>query len=161
MSIPSTAAISSTFSRPSSDSIDGNMMMFSLAHGAYSVAWRAPWPLFPVVGPVAGAVALVPGVRPLAGDAPVADRRVLRQADDGARLLGVFHLGHLDAHDALIQDAGDQMRERFVEPNDGRDVRGLEPARQLCDRCDVERPVFVVDRAVIEAGRFDDPGNAA
>lgn len=26
----------------SSDSIDGHMMMFSLAHGAYSVAWRAP-----------------------------------------------------------------------------------------------------------------------
>ena len=42
MSIPSTAAISSTFSRPSSDLIDGNRMMFSLAHGAYSVAWRAP-----------------------------------------------------------------------------------------------------------------------
>ena len=42
MSIPSTAAISSTFSRPSSDSIDGHIMMFSLARGAYSVAWRAP-----------------------------------------------------------------------------------------------------------------------
>ena len=31
--------------------------------------------------------------------------RILRQADDRARLLGGFHLGHLDAHDALIQDA--------------------------------------------------------
>ena len=29
------------------------------------------------------------------------------------------------------------------------------------DRFHVERPVFVVDRAVIEAGRLDDPGNAA
>src|SRR5204862_7830901 len=48
MSMPSTAAIFSTFSRPSSDSIDGNMMMFSLAHGAYSVAWRGPWLLYPV-----------------------------------------------------------------------------------------------------------------
>jgi hypothetical protein len=37
MSMPSTAAISSTFSNPSSDSIDGQRMMFSFAHGAYSV----------------------------------------------------------------------------------------------------------------------------
>jgi hypothetical protein len=34
--------ISSTFSRPPSDSIEGHIMMFPLAHGAYSVAWRAP-----------------------------------------------------------------------------------------------------------------------
>src|SRR6516165_11097369 len=53
------------------------------------------------------------------------------------------------------------MREGLVEPNDGRDVRGLEPARQIRDRFHVERAVFVVDRAVIEAGRLDDPGNAA
>ena len=53
------------------------------------------------------------------------------------------------------------MRERLVEPHDGRDVRGLKPARQIRDRFHVERAVLVVDRAVIEAGRFDDPGNAA
>src|SRR5438128_11395244 len=53
------------------------------------------------------------------------------------------------------------MRERLVEPHDGRDVRGLKPARQIRDRFDVERAVLVVDRAVIEAGRLDDPGNAA
>jgi len=51
--------------------------------------------------------------------------------------------------------------ERLVEPNDGRDVRGLEPARQIGDRFRVERAVFEVDRAVIEAGLLDDPGNAA
>src|SRR3984893_13108320 len=60
-----------------------------------------------VFGGVAGAVALVFGVRPLARDTPVSDRRILRQADDRARLFGVFHLGHLDAHDALIQNAWD------------------------------------------------------
>src|SRR5271166_4375748 len=53
------------------------------------------------------------------------------------------------------------MRERLVEPNDGRDIRGPEPARQVRDRLHVERPVFVVDRAVIEACRLDDPGDAA
>src|SRR5215831_8989290 len=53
------------------------------------------------------------------------------------------------------------MRERLVYPNDRRDVRGLEPARQIRDRFHVERSVFVVDRAVIETGRLDDPGNAA
>ena len=89
------------------------------------------------------------------------DRRILRQAGERARFLSVFHLGHLDAHDALIQDTGDQMRERLVEPNNGCDVRGLEPARQIGDRFHVERPVFVVNRAVVEAGRLDDPGNAA
>src|SRR5215472_16385513 len=53
------------------------------------------------------------------------------------------------------------MPERLVDPNDGRDVRGLEPARQIGDRFHVERPMFVVDRAVIKACRLDDPGNAA
>ena len=53
------------------------------------------------------------------------------------------------------------MRERLVEAHDGRDVRGLKPARHIRDRLHVERAVLVVDRAVIEAGRFDDPGNAA
>ena len=43
-----------------------------------------PWRVF---GGVARSVALVSGVRPLAGDAPVADRRILRQADDRARQL--------------------------------------------------------------------------
>ena len=41
------------------------------------------------------------------------------------------------------------------------DVRGLEPARQIRDRLHVERPVFVIDRAVIEARLLDNPGNAA
>src|SRR5207302_9991011 len=62
-----------------------------------------PWRVF---GGVPRAIALVSGVRPLAGDAPVADRRILRQADDGPRLLGGFHLGHLDAHDPLIRMPG-------------------------------------------------------
>jgi len=53
------------------------------------------------------------------------------------------------------------MRERLVEAHDGRDVRGLKPARHIRDRLHVERAVLVVDRAVIEAGRFDDPRNAA
>src|SRR5712691_12177502 len=70
---------------------------------AYNDVLVGPWRVF---GGVAAAIALVSGVRPLAGDAPVPDRRILRQANDGARLLGVFHLGHLDAHDPLIQDAG-------------------------------------------------------
>jgi hypothetical protein len=37
MSMPSTAAIESTFFNPSSDSIDGQRMTFSFAQGAYSV----------------------------------------------------------------------------------------------------------------------------
>src|SRR6266404_1542182 len=53
------------------------------------------------------------------------------------------------------------MRERLVDPHDGRDVRGLKPAREIRDCFHVERAVLVVDRAVIESGRFDDPGNAA
>jgi hypothetical protein len=52
-------------------------------------------------------MALVSRVRPLAGNTPVSDRWILRQADDRACLLCGFHLGHLDAHDALIQDAWD------------------------------------------------------
>ena len=64
-----------------------------------------------VFGGVAGAIALVSRVRPLAGHAPVPGRWILRQADDRARLFGGFHLGYLDAHDALIQDAGNQIRE--------------------------------------------------
>src|SRR5882724_6026831 len=69
---------------------------------AYDDVLVRPWRVF---GGVAGAVALVSRVWPLAGDAPVPDRRILRQADNRARLLGGFHLGHLDAHDALIQNA--------------------------------------------------------
>src|SRR6185312_11164896 len=117
-----------------------------------------PWRVF---GGMPGTVAPVSRVRPLAGNAPVSERRILRQANDRARLLGGFHLGNLDAHDALIEDAGDQMRERFMQPHDGRDVGGLEPARQFRDRFQVEGPVFVVDRAIIEASRLDNPGNAA
>src|SRR5438128_11779195 len=59
-----------------------------------------------VFGGVAGAVAFVSRVRPLAGDTPVSDRRILRQADDRARLFGGVDLGHLDAPNALIQNAG-------------------------------------------------------
>src|SRR5438477_6284361 len=50
-----------------------------------------------VFGGVASAVALVSRVRPLTGNTPVSDRWIFRQADDRARLLGGFHLGHLDA----------------------------------------------------------------
>src|ERR1700722_8350467 len=97
---------------------------------AYDDVLVGPWRIF---GRMAGPVALVSRVRPLAGNAPVPHRRVFRQTYDSPRLLGGFHFGDLDAHDALIQDAGDQMRERFVDPNDGRDVCGLEPARQIGD----------------------------
>src|SRR5207302_8432579 len=62
-----------------------------------------PWRVF---GGVARSVALVSGVRPLAGDAPVADPRIFRQADDGPRRFGVFHLGPLAAQRPLIQDTG-------------------------------------------------------
>src|SRR5947209_17580583 len=63
-----------------------------------------PWRVF---GGVARSVALVSGVRPLAGDTPVADRRILRRAADGARLAGVFDLPRLAAHVPLIHDAGE------------------------------------------------------
>src|SRR5258706_2391707 len=69
---------------------------------AYDDVLVGPWRVF---GGVAGAVALVSRVRPLAGDAPGPDRRILRQADDRARLLGGFHLGHLGGPDAPIPDA--------------------------------------------------------
>src|SRR5256885_8984308 len=46
-----------------------------------------PWRVF---GGVAGALALVSGVRPLAGDAPVADRRILRPGGDCRRPPGRF-----------------------------------------------------------------------
>src|SRR5438132_4404260 len=71
---------------------------------AYDDVLVGPWRVF---GGVASAIAVVSRVRPLAGDTPVSDRRILRQADDRVRLFGVFHLGHLDAHDALIQNAWD------------------------------------------------------
>jgi hypothetical protein len=45
-----------------------------------------------VFGCVASAVALVSGVRPLAGDAAVSERRILREADDRARFFGGIHL---------------------------------------------------------------------
>jgi len=86
-----------------SDRVDVLQSFERLDRREYDDVLVGPWRVF---GGVARSVALVSGVRPLAGDAPVADRRILRQADDGARLLGVFHLGHLDAHDPLIQDAG-------------------------------------------------------
>src|SRR5258706_9813120 len=70
---------------------------------AYDDVLVGPWRVF---GGVTGAVTLVSRGWPLAGDAPVPDRRILRQADDRARLLGGFHLGNLNAHDALIQNAG-------------------------------------------------------
>src|SRR5215470_6271981 len=70
---------------------------------AYDDVLVGPWRVF---GGVTGAIALVSRVRPLAGDAPVPDRWILRQADDRARLFSGFHFGQLDAHDALIQDAG-------------------------------------------------------
>ena len=78
-----------------------------------------PWR---VAGGVVPAVVPVSGVRALAGDATVPDRRIFPEPRDRARFLGGFHLGHLNAHDALVQDAGDEVRERLVDPHDGRDV---------------------------------------
>ena len=114
-----------------------------------------------VLGRVAGAVTLVAGVHPLPRDAAVADRRILGFPHDGARLLSVVHLRDLDAHDALIEDARDEMHERFVDAHDRRHARGLEPAGEIGDRLKIEGAVLVVDRAVIEAGRLDDPWDAA
>src|SRR5262252_2701665 len=124
--MPSTAAIASTFSRPSSDSIDGQTTILELAHGAYS-----------------------------------ADRRILGFPHDGARLIGVIHLRDLDAHDPLIEDARDEMHERFVDAHDRRHASSLEPAGEIGDRLKIEGAVLVIDRAVIEAGRLDYPRNCA
>ena len=110
---------------------------------------------------MAATVRLVSRVRPLSRNAAVPDRWIFRQAHDGPSLLGGFDLGHLDAHDALVQDAGDQMREILVDAHDGGDVGGLEPARQIGDRFHVERPVLVVDGAIVEAGRLNDPRHPA
>ena len=80
---------------------------------------------------------------------------------DRARLLDVVDLRDLDAHDPLIEDRRDQMREGLVDPHDRRDVGGLEPAGEIGDRLEVEGAVLVVDRAVVEAGGLDDPRHAA
>src|SRR5215467_13925676 len=98
------------------DLLDILQALERLDRRAYDDVLVGPWRVF---GGVAGTVALVSRVRPLAGDTPVSDRRILRQADNRARLFGGFHLGQLDAHDALIQNAGNEMRERLVDPNDG------------------------------------------
>src|SRR5690348_11051576 len=71
---------------------------------ALSVVYAAYGSVPVITALLAAAVALVSRVRPLAGDAAVAERRILRQADERTRLLGSVHLGHLNAHDALIQD---------------------------------------------------------
>jgi len=78
-----------------------------------------------------------------------------------ARLLDGVDLRDLDAHDPLIEDRRDQMRGGFVDPHDRRDVGGLEPPGEIGDRLEVEGTVFVVDRAVVEAGGFDDPRHPA
>ena len=72
-----------------------------------------------VFGGVPGAMALVLRMRSLSGETTVADGRVLGQLHDGARLLGIVHLGDLDAHDTLVQDTGDHMHEGLVQPHDG------------------------------------------
>ena len=99
--------------------------------------------------------------RPLPRDAAVADRRILGFPHDGARLLGVVHLRDLDAHDALIEDAGDEMHERFVDAHDRRHAGRLKPAGEIGDRLEIEGTVLVIDRAVVEARRLDDPRDAA
>ena len=76
-------------------------------------------------------------------------------------LLRVVDLRNLHAHDPLIEDRGDQMREGFVDPHDRGDVGGLKPPRQIRDRFEVEGAMFVVDHAVVEAGGLDDPRDAA
>src|SRR5262245_31611063 len=110
---------------------------------------------------MAGTVALVAGVHPLRRDAAVADRRILGFAHDGARLLGGVHLRDLDAHDPLIEDAWNEMHERFVNAYDRRHAGRLEPAGEIGDRLEIEGAVLVVDCAVIEPGRLDDPRDAA
>ena len=57
--------------------------------------------------------------------------------------LGQFPLGHLDAHDALIQNAGIVDCETTCGLNDGHDAREPAPARQIRDRLQSQRPVFV------------------
>src|SRR5262249_50280735 len=90
-------------------------------------------------------------------DAAMADRRILRLAHERARLLDAIDVGDLDAHDPLIEDRRDQMREGLVDPHDRRDVGGLEPAGEIGDRLEVEGAMFVVEHAVVEAGSLDDP----
>src|SRR5262249_18583586 len=87
--------------------------------------------------------------------------RILGFPDDGASLLSVVHLRDLDAHDPLIEDARDEMHERFVDAHDRRHAGSLEPAGKIGDRLKIKGPMLVVDRAVIEAGRLDDPRNTA
>src|SRR5262245_7043213 len=53
------------------------------------------------------------------------------------------------------------MNERFVDAHERRYASSLEPGSEIGDRLKIEGPVLVVDRAVIEAGRLDDPRNTA
>ncbi len=114
-----------------------------------------------ILGRVTGAIALVSRVHPLPRDAAIADRRIFCLPCDRACLLGVVDLGNLHAHDPLIEDRGDQIREGFVDTHDWRDVGGLKPPGEIRDRFEVEGAVFVVDHAVVEAGGRDDPRHAA
>jgi hypothetical protein len=75
--------------------------------------------------------------------------------------LDVVDVRELDAHDPLIEDRRDQMREGLVDPRDRRDVGGLKPAGEIRDRLEVKGAVFVVDHAVVEARGLDDPAPRA
>ena len=91
----------------------------------------------------------------------MADRRKLRLPHDRPRLLGIVDVRNLDAHDSLIEEPTDLVREGLVDAHDRRDVGGLEPAGEIGDRLEIERAVLVVDRDVVEAGRLDDPRHPA
>ena len=88
-------------------------------------------------------------------------RMVVRMPVDRARFSGVVDARDLDAHDALVQYARDQMNKRFMDAHDGRHFRGGEPRSQIAYRFEVERAVFHVDHAVVETGGFDDAWNTS
>jgi hypothetical protein len=48
-----------------------------------------------------------------------------------------------------------------VDPHDWRHAGRLKPAGEIGDRLEIEGTVLVIDRAVIEAGCFHDPRDAA
>src|SRR5262245_22824594 len=90
---------------------------------------------------------------------PIADTagRIFRLPHDGARLLDVVDLRNLYAHDPLIEDRRDQIREGFVDPHDRRDVGGVKSPGEIRDRLDVGGAVFVVYHTVVEARGLDNP----
>src|SRR5262245_44570942 len=104
MSMPSTAAIASTFFNPS-----------RLDRRAEDDVLVRPWGVF---GLVAISVALVTGVGSHPGHPAAPEGRVLGFAHDRARFFRVVHTRDLYAHDALIQHERNMMNERLVDAHD-------------------------------------------